>query len=278
MIQFLKRFWRWLIIPESTPESTMVVPENTEKIKKFLSPNCRVSIGSPLCVQLEEGLNNKNTRVEFENLNHPESVTKIWVYNVSRMTLEADHPTLGSVKIPGNTTHKRYCLWTSFPSTVMMPKNIENENGGFNTTTIPMNGLRFVDDLINPDSIWGSIWDSKGISTSIGRDFSKMGVFYSYSNPPKEAEVDLAVQRMEKRYKDLLERISVLYLGSLPDIKRAKELMKATDEDGNPLKLTFEEAYEKSRLWGFKDFVTPEHHYAAEYFNLETPWHLKLKK
>ena len=101
-------------------------------------------------------------------------------------------------------------------------------------------GEYFVDDLINPDAQFKNARGSQMLRTSIGRDLSVRGVFWSYNNPPTVKEVNAAVKKMKDFYSDLLERQQVL----------DKEDMR--------------KAYPN---------ITPEHHAAAEYFKVVTPWH-----
>jgi hypothetical protein len=169
------------------------------------------------------------------------SEKKLWVYNVSRVDHQFDHPMLGNVTIPANTTRKRYSMWTSFPEYVM------GTNYNFDTNemyTYPIKGDYFVNDLINPDCITPG-WSS----TSVGRDLSIRGVFWSYSNPPKPAEVNAAVKKMKAHYTDLMEKMAVLY-----------------------------ETFPKDKLGrAVADLISPEHHSAAEYLKVTTPWHPVLR-
>ena len=128
---------------------------------------------------------------------------KLWVYNVSRVDHKVDNPMLGKVTIPANTTKKRYSMWTSFPEVVMGLNWSPYDNELY---PCHYSGEDFVKDLINPDYIKGG-----GLPTSIGRDLSVKGVFWSYNNPPKAAEVNSAIQKMRSRYADLLDRIVIVW-------------------------------------------------------------------
>lgn len=178
---------------------------------------------------------------------------KLWVYNTSRMTHTVDHPTLGQVKIPGNTTSKRYALYTSFPGVVMLPKQDMN----FDLELYPVSGEYFVKDLISPDHIYDTNFDSP-YSTGVGRNLAHKGVFFSYHNPPKHSEVEEAVALMEKRYRDLLEAVGTTLTGEKKrGVKSTKEQIQV----------------EAERRVNYRLFITPEHHAAAEWFKITTPWH-----
>lgn len=188
---------------------------------------------------------------------------RIWVYNVSRMTHELDHHTLGHVKIPGNTSKKRYALYTSFPSVIMSTK--EDLNSSI-MTMFPESGKRFVMDLINPDNLGlDQSFDSK-YHTSVGQNLSKKGVFWSMHNPPKKAEVDAAVTRMETRYRDLLERAEIAYENLRISGDRVVSYM-AEKECDLPTAIT---CIMRQQV---VPEITPEHHAAANYFKVTTPWH-----
>ena len=190
---------------------------------------------------------------------------KLWVYNVSRVDHQFDHPMLGNVTIPANTTRKRYSLWTSFPEYVMGTNyNIDTKE----MYTYPIKGEYFVNDLINPDNILGC----KTVigRTTIGRDLSVKGVFWSYSNPPKGFEVAVAIEKMKARYVDLLERIAIIYEASAINAGNVEQEMKR-------YKIGATEAVQRLRAGNISRELSPEHHAAAEYLKVTTPWHPVLK-
>jgi len=160
---------------------------------------------------------------------------RVWIYNVSRLTYRIYHPI---IKTPlwGNITKKRYTMCMSLPAVVVMPKG---DLDSMEVSGLPVSGARLAMDLINPDNL-GLDQDVKiKYSTSLGRNLGEKGVFWSYNNPPKAAEVSAAVLRMKTHYADLLERVEAAQLRSNSVV----------------------------------DELTPEHHEAAEYFKEVTPWH-----
>lgn len=262
-------------------EQAAIEAENSKPLKAtFSNPMHRADLSESMTKS-----NSIHMSVEFPLINELANYKgNVWVYNVSRQTFVVDHPVLGTVKIPGNTTRKRYSLYTRFPGVMILPKGSLDEHF---IHPYPVDGRNFVMDLINPDNFTLDQDRKRTYTTGVGRNLSDMGVFWSLSNPPKKEEISAAVKRMAARYNILLERINELYLGSLPDMKRAKRLLaenynvrkeianrRFKGEDVEQIEeLTLEEAYEQSRAWRFNGFLTPEHHFAADYYNLITPWH-----
>ena len=247
-----------------------VVPTN---IQPYLKPdplkaNSRVSTGTELCKKMQDGLSvgiGQRIALDFGTAAIELPITnKVWVYNISKLTHKVDHPTLGRVRIPGNTSRKRYVMWTSFPNLVRMPSQVYGDNGEILVSTRIMCGKRFAMDLINPDNL--GLDQSLVTSTymSIGRNLGIRGVFWSVNNPPKKAEVDAATQRMETFYKDLLERAEIMYEAAQFSTPRVEELMKEE-------KLCRSEAVRLLRVQALE--LSPEYHTAANWFKIITPWH-----
>jgi hypothetical protein len=176
---------------------------------------------------------------------------RLWVYNVSRIDHEVDHPQLGKVTIPANTTAKRYALWTSFPDVVIGTSS--NLDVG-ELTTVPESGQWLVNDII------------KGGGNGYNRDLSVKGVFWSYNNPPTIKEVNAAVRPMKARYADLLEKAAIIYENQTFSAERVEVMMK---ED----RCSMAEAFRILRKRYVLAELSPEHHAAAEYFKVVTPWH-----
>lgn len=193
---------------------------------------------------------------------------KIWVYNVSRIDHTVDNPMLGTVTIPGNTTRKRYSLWTSFPDVII---NLQAPLDTDDLIMCPARGDLFVMDLLNPDNLGVNQAEKPRWSTSIGRDLTVKGVFWSYNNPPLRQEVTQAVKRMETRYTALLEQLGTQIITGLESYET--KVMKFYDyhiSKGLLRVRAFEEANEDAcREYN----ITPEHHAAAEHFKITTVWH-----
>lgn len=202
--------------------------------------------------------------IDFESL-RPEWKTtyRIWVYNASRMEHVVDHPVLGKVSIPANTTKKSYALYTSFPNVMKLPNQNLDEN---TLTTSFMRGEDFVKDLINPDHIYGKPVFKWNTRTAIGRDLAVKGVFYSMHNPPLRTEVLAAVTLMKKRYSDLLEQAAIMYASVVITEKEVRKFMAEN-------MCSLEDALISSRRHKASLMLSPEHHAAANYFKVTTPWH-----
>jgi hypothetical protein len=197
------------------------------------------------------------TTLDFDSLCPDFQPTyRVWVYNASRMEHVVDHPILRQVRIPANTTKKRYSLYTSFPNLMKLP---QQGSDIYTITTTFMNGEKFVKDLISPDNLYNK-------SLSNGRDLSVKGVFYSLHNPPLVSEVLAAVTLMKKRYTDLLEQAAVLQEANTISTVRVKDYMVKYE-------CSMETAIARLQVENVKEYITPEHHAAANYFKVTTPWH-----
>lgn len=225
-------FWMWLWVGSASKEPVLPIA---------------TVIPSP---ELRSAMNKKvadvHSKIDFESIHFPEETTRVWIYNVSRLTHEMDHPLLHHVSIRGNHTRKRYCMYTSLPSIVMAPQQEFGDVGEISVTAVPMDGRRLAMDLICPDNLTLDIDAEVKGTMSIGRDLRKKGVFWSEHNPPKPAEVKKAIKKMEDYYTDLLERARLVELSD-----NRREL---------------------------SNYITPEHHEAAEYFQISTSWHPIIRK
>src|SRR5271157_524388 len=260
-------FWMYYLVGPETPEAKEEglaerpgaqellydVPKEEPKAQEPLKSNATVTSSRYYTEWMNDAVNAKPTFTFGPTVNPG---NKLWVYNVSRVDHKFDHPMLGNVTIPANTTKKRYSLWTSFPEVVRVV------NWSVDTDKLYQEYVRgdyFVKDLINPDSVYGN---SKGI-TALGRDLSVHGIFWSYNNPPKPKEVNMAIQKMKQHYADLLEKAEISW--------ESVQLNKKTIE-----------AYVKQQHCSYADAdamtqyrlkeigITPEHHAAAEYFKVTT--------
>ena len=246
-------FWMYMLVGSATPgakeEGLAPRPGAQELLydvpEEPLKANYSVKTSWLLTRRMNEGVYQRPT------LNFGPTVKlskKLWVYNVSRVDHKFDHPMLGEVTIPGNTTKKRYAMWTSFPDVVSGLNYCMDTNVLYPHHT---DGEYFVKDLINPDHIYGD----SGHSTAIGRDLSVRGVFWSYNNPPKVSEVNAAISTMKAHYADLLERMSILWESAQLSGERLERYMRRDACDPAIGE------------------ITPEHHAAAEYLKVTTPWH-----
>jgi hypothetical protein len=224
-------------------EATMTVPMLNYELSKCMNDGANPTL---------------NPKLVHTKIDH-----RVWLYNVSRLAHEVSHPILGKLSIPGNSSKKRYVMYTSIPFPLSVPRvDLDTKE----LYLVPTDARRVVMDVINPDNLGlDQSLDTSKYGTSLGsNDLGKRGVFWSVHNPPKKAEVDAAIARMEKYYKDLLERAEILYEGIVLNAKRVRDYMVKYDS-------SLEVATIKCRVAEFQ--ATPEMHAAAEWFKVTTPWH-----
>lgn len=261
-------FWMYMNVGPASPEVDTTKLRSMPELPKqefpaYLRPkpeplkaNATVYPHSELSLRMSEAFTNAYSHppiIDFRSM--VKSDKKFWVYNVSRVDHEFDHPMLGQVRIPANDTKKRYAVWTSFPEVVTGTRSYIDDN---EVTMVPLHGKDFVEDVI------------KGGGQAIGRDLSVKGVFWSYNNPPTIKEVNAAVRLMKQRYADLLEKAAILYANMVVD---GEEVVKYRQENPDISLAEAIDAWKGGRV----DFITPEHHAAAEYFKVTTPWHPVLR-
>lgn len=102
-------------------------------------------------------------------------------------------------------------------------------------------GERVATDLLNPANLGVDIWAQGDEQTSWvdagSDDLTRRGLFWSRNEVPEQWELDRCRARMENHYKNL--------------VAQADDLVQN----------------------GERKSLTPEHHLAAEYFQLRTTWH-----
>jgi hypothetical protein len=204
---------------------------------------------------------------DFSSINFPaeyhDQKKRLWVYNVSRVNHTVDHPVFKSVTFTANNTKKKYALCMSFPTVLMLPQQQDLcSDQGFGAAAT--SGEYVVKDLLYPDR-WAA---------SIGRDMTVKGVFWSRNNPPLREEIAIAIGKMEAYYKDLLEKIHIQYENGIINEIKVVALMAEK-------KIGLEEAIRVLKVEKVTPYLTPEHHAAADWFEVTTPWHpavLKKKK
>jgi hypothetical protein len=191
----------------------------------------------------------------------------LYVFNISSRTFqdEAGKGIIGRIKMkaPGVTAEdphevmrngkpnpgdpaRRYRYVTSFPHPypVVNPNDMTGE-----IETKFTDGRRFLVDMISPDNPTLSLdfVVDPAKAFSIGNDYAPRGIFFSYSNPPDEKELDKAYDRMEKYYAMLNEKAATLEL---------------TD------KVALQNAIQQN----------PDHVYAANYYGKPFAWAQKAKR
>src|ERR1039458_5332390 len=268
-------FWMWEFFPmggytTGKGKYHHRIP-NSEPPNPPLQVNATVKTNWDLSTTMSKNMG-QHTDIDFASLwpaYKPQY--KIWVYNVSRLDISIDNPVLGQITIPGNSTRKRYIMWTSFPDLMKLPSQKFDDNGILEISAVMCRGEYFVRDLIHPD---GNLFvHDKSVSplpfkktTAISRDLGQKGVFWSVNNPPKKSEVDAAIAVMQAYYSDLLEKAHFLFEATRVTSKRVTELMIA---DGCTMEKALSQLQTSKTIFD----TTPEMHAAAAYFKVTTPWH-----
>jgi hypothetical protein len=164
----------------------------------------------------------------------------VYLYNVSEQTFEVSRsPILRRLVINGRKKGEKFTMVTSFPQPLLVPKGSPDSS---EIDIAAQDTRRFVMDIVNPDNLGldqDTVLDPKFV-TSQGVDLGKKGVFWSLNNPPTEAEVEKAIKRMEKYYTYLIEQANTVQVSAPATLK---------------------------------DVLTPEHHFACDYFGEEHSWH-----
>lgn len=257
-------FWIWYHFGSATTIE-VVEDRKTEdpplKVNAWVKPSYKVTSDAY-----------KSTVIDWKSLglSAKEGGPRVWIYNVSRMEHRADHPLLRNVCIPANTTRKRYTLYTSLPYVVVETQHNIDSN---ETYGLPSWGKRLAMDLINPDNLGLDQTAELKYSTGIGRNLGEKGVFWSLNNPPLKAEVDAAVERMEVRYKMLLEKAAIQLNEGIHSFNDLVKMYVAEIKRHYP-KMKMAQVRMDARKQAQSQFqITPEHHAAAEHYKLITDWH-----
>ena len=198
---------------------------------------------------LSEGMNRANN-IDYQFISQHYLLNRkpdfvVYLYNVSQQAFELSRPPiLKKLIVPGKRPEGKYILATSFPCPLLHPRpNVDSNEFDI----LAQDTRRFVMDLINPDNFGldqGAANDPK-TTLSQGTHLGARGLFWSLSNPPLDSEVDSAIARMEKQYKVLIEQANTVQLSAPATMHQ---------------------------------ILTPEHHFAADYFGEEYAWHSKKKR
>ena len=242
------------IIPDAPKPMVEVVPEETVVAEapeeKPVVINATVSTPNrKLSQAMTTGANSHPIFCFHEAKQLLREPKKVWLYNIGPSAQEVHHPEIGTLRIPAHKSGK-YTVVTSFPNPITFTKPLLDTD---QIDLVPVDGRRFVMDLINPDNLGldqDEVWNVlKPTSTypwsvSEGCNLGQKGLFWSLSNPPAEKDIKAAYKRMANWYKGLLEQAYVLSMS------------------------------DPSYFWSK---LTPEYHAAAEYFQITTVWHPVLK-
>jgi hypothetical protein len=191
------------------------------------------------------------------------SSSRVYLYNISPMTYEKEHPIFKFVVIPKCSIGKPYKLAFSLPEVMVLT---DYKIDVYETDYIYQDGKRVAMDIVNPDNFGldQNVRTSYRYLHSIGNDLGVRGVFWSMHNPPTEEELESVKQRYRKHCKSLLE------LAAAKTLLFGETVQRYVDK-----RYTREEAY-KAAIMELN--ITPEHHAAADYLRIKTQWHPVLEK
>jgi len=164
----------------------------------------------------------------------------VYLYNVSEQEFKVSRPPiLREMRIPARDYGKRYKLITSLPIPLLTPKpNVDAQE----YDVVALDTRRFAMDIVNPDNT--SLNQDMPVDPkehiSEGNNLGALGLFWSMNNPPSDTEVEAAIRRMEKRYRNLIDEADALQLSAPAQVSQ---------------------------------LLTPSHHLAAEYFAEAHDWH-----
>lgn len=199
-------------------------PNASVKYSKRLTDGMRSSYGPVLDFTTLRCLNNTVRR-------------DVWIYNVSTLPFEINHPFFGRKTIPGRQKNQEYSTFGVLPEVVAVP--IDNAASGTINFCLE-DGKRIAMDAINPDNLGlNQDLETKYSTSGSTNNLSARGVFWSMHNPPLKKEIIAAKKRMGRRYKQLLDQVKTIIMS-------------------NPRELV--------------DLITPELFAAADYYGLGKFW------
>jgi hypothetical protein len=169
----------------------------------------------------------------------------VYLFNISETTYTVARPPIAQkITIPGRTTNTEYALAGRFPQPMWVPEGSVDQSA---LRIDAQDARRFAMDICNPDNL-GLNQDAHINPRDVlsqGANLGQKGVFWSLNEVPTKEELAAAKRRMENYYTAILTKA---------------------------------EAHAVSSPGTLSDYLTPEHHAAADYFGQEYPWHTKRSR
>lgn len=248
------------------PKEELVKEPVVEEFKSTIA-NATVSINAELSKNFTEVRRLPIVLPESSILHkHSASSPRIYIYNISPLSHEKDHPIFKKVTIPGCPVGQPYKLAFSLPSILPQTRVFMFQNDEISFEYI--NGARVAMDIVNPDNLGLDQSVSVVYSCSQGNDLGVRGVFWSYNNPPTEEELESVKKRFRKHCRNLLEQAGAkVYTMKNPFQQEVSALIKK----GYTEEAAIQEVQRKVQ-------IGPEHHAAADYLRVRTVWHPVLEK
>jgi hypothetical protein len=208
-----------LVERESAIELTIdpiEVPVHTAKksveVTAQVSKNCNAELSR--CMNESANIHTNLCIEQLNLLTKEQSKLKVWIYNVSHQEYTLRSSLIRKLKVPACLEDKDYAIVTSLPVVVIQPKpSIDT----FDTEYFLIDGRRVAMDLINPSNLGIDLdisFDWLAMSSAIGNDFSKKGVFFSTHNPPLKKELKAENKRLKSYYTDLVDRANIVRITS----------------------------------------------------------------
>jgi hypothetical protein len=166
----------------------------------------------------------------------------IYIFNIAQRKFEVRRPPhFPLINFAGCPAGEPYALVGRVPN-VVNEKWIDADSG--ETRVRGIQGERFATDLLNPSNIgidiWGEVPEELSWIDSGGTDdLTRRGMFWSLNSEPAPEELARAKEKLEKHYRQLLQKADQLY----SDPKTRPEISR-------------------------------EHHLAADYFKVRSQWHI----
>jgi hypothetical protein len=177
-----------------------------------ISKRCNAELSK--CMNESVNVHNNLCVEQLNLLTKEQSKLKVWIYNVSHQEYTLRSSLIRKLAVPACPEDEEYAVVTSLPAVVIQPKpNIEN----YDTEYFLIDGRRVAMDLINPSNLGVDLdvnFDWLAMSSAIGNDFSKRGVFFSTHNPPLKKELKSANKRLKAYYIDLVDRANIVRITS----------------------------------------------------------------
>lgn len=189
-----------------------------------------------------------NTGVSLTDFRQDPNISRLpdyWIhiYNISGRAFRVERPPYAPViNIPACPSGEPFKLALSIPN-IFNEKTVSPDSGEL--VVKGLQGERCATDILNPINTSNDPWLEVNHPESIwldngGNDLTKRGCFWSKENPPSNADLARARERMERFYRNLLK-------------------------EGNEMQHS-----------GRSKDITPEHHIAAEHFGVTNAWHTSI--
>lgn len=203
-----------------------------------------INLDSPLAAsrtrELTQQANNEALPIALMDFSNDPNIDRppdyhLYLYNIAPIGHILHKPPLAPlVQIPPCPPGEPYICFGTIPN-IVNQKWPDAFTGQVHNTG--SRGELLANDLLNPSNNTTQQWLDTHDWANVGTDLTIRGCFWSRDNPPSAADLAKARTRMETHLQRLVEEANNLFNSGKPND------------------------------------ISPDHHQAAAYFNLETPWH-----